>query len=587
MYQDPTGSVHTSWPLGDHVHVAVTEETVGGQLKILDISNPNAIALTDFDNPAPTTSAHNCHVQGNRLYVAWYTRGTRVYDVSDPANISEIGYFDTYPQPATGTYEGNWGVYPHLPSGLIASNDIENGLFLMQYDANAGRIEGVVSSSVTGPLNGAQVEYAPYSLDLTTDATGAYRYAVHPGAGQVVRASAFGHAPDSVTVAVAPSGTTTANITLVKYPAGSISGHITNAVTGLPVQLVELTLTGTPLSTTTNANGDYSFVGVPTLPTAAYTLEVRRYGFVIPRPYPVTVVANANVTKDVQLSPAAAYVDFSAPTGWTVQNDPATTSGFWVFDEPFGTYSSGVPVQTEYDHTLDPENRCAVTGNLHSGGIGDDDVDGGATRLSSPVYDLSGMSAPHIFFYRWYAVNDTQDAWQVEMTDNGGASWHLLDTTVENEAFWKPVDVDLTGIAANPATVQFRFTAQDPPPGQIVEAALDDFTLYDAGGHATGVAVPPIAATALDLAQNFPNPFAGETSIDFAIPRKGAVRIDVYDVRGARVATVVDGELEAGHHRAAWSGVDGSGKRAAAGLYFYELRTKDGVRTKKMVRLAE
>jgi hypothetical protein len=390
-----------------------------------------------------------------------------------------------------------------------------------------------------------------------------------------------------VTVTVAPNGTTTANITLVKYPAGNISGHITNAVTGLPVQLVELTLTGTPFSTTTNASGDYSFVGVPTLPSPAYQLEVRRYGYVIPRPFHLTVVANANVTEDVQLSPAAAYVDFSAPTGWSVQNDPATTSGFWVFAEPFGTYSSGIPVQTEYDHTLDPENQCAVTGNLASGGIGDDDVDGGATRLLSPVYNLSSMAAPHIFFYRWYAVNDVLDPWEVHVSDNGGANWTLLESTTANEAFWKPVDIDLTGMLTNPATVQFRFTAQDPPPGQIVEAALDDFTLYDAGGGGTGVAIPPIAASPLDLAQNFPNPFAGETSIDFAIPHKGAVRLDVYDVRGARVATVVDGDMEAGRHRAAWSGIDGSGKRAAAGLYFYELRTKDGVRTKKMVRLAD
>jgi hypothetical protein len=224
-----------------------------------------------------------------------------------------------------------------------------------------------------------------------------------------------------------------------------------------------------------------------------------------------------------------------------------------------------------------------VTGN-GGGAVGDDDVDGGATRLFSPVYNLSALAQPHAFFYRWYAqATAALDPWQVHVTTNGGASWTLIDSTFFIEAFWKPVDIDLTGITGSATAVQFRFTAEDPPPGQIVEGALDDFTIYDAAGGATGVALPNPAALPLQLAQSFPNPFRKDATIDFAIPSKRPVRLDVFDVRGARVDTVVDAVLEAGRHRVIWDGRDYSGHRAAAGVYYSEL-DGDEVRTRKMVR---
>ena len=116
--------------------------------------------------------------------------------------------------------------------------------------------------------------------------------------------------------------------------------------------------------------------------------------------------------------------------------------------------------------------------------------------------------------------------------------------------------------------MQFRFTAEDPDPGQLVEAALDDFTIYDAGGGATPVRLPE-KAFGLELSQNFPNPFPSRTRIDFTIPSREHVHISVFDVRGARVATLVDEPFEAGRHSAEWDGRTFSGGQAAAGVYFY------------------
>ena len=583
VFADPVGACHSSWPFGDGIHVLMTEETGGGHVKCLDVSNPNAISMVDDYNPAPSSIAHNPHIQGNMAAVSWYTRGTRLLNITDPANLTEIGYLDTYPPNDGGNYSGNWGTFPNFPSGLVASSDITGGLFLFKYEPNAATLDGTVSSSLGGTLAGATVEYTNLGLSQVTAANGYYKFACYPGAGNKIRFSSFGFQSDSINVAVAANGTTTTNVTLTKLPSGAIQGTVRDAATALPIELVEISLVGTPLKTTTNASGVYSFLDVP---SGSYQLQVLRYGYLIPGNIPVTITTGNTLTRDLNLHAAPFYEDFATPAGWTVNNDGSLTSGAWVFGEPWGTYASGQPFQPEFDHTLNPETICAVTGNASVGDIGGDDVDGGATRLLSPVFNLSTMSEPHVFYYRWYAVNDQIDEWVVQVTGNGGANWVELESSPLHDPQWLARDFNLTGLLGSYNAVQFRFIAQDPSPGQVVEAALDDFTIYDANGiGAVGVpgSVPP--RFPLELSQNFPNPFATVTGIHYSIPEKSHVELSVFDVRGARVAVLEDGIMDAGPHEVVWDGKDFTGKKVASGVFFYKLAAADTIHTKKMIRL--
>ena len=80
-----------------------------------------------------------------------------------------------------------------------------------------------------------------------------------------------------------------------------------------------------------------------------------------------------------------------------------------------------------------------------------------------------------------------------------------------------------------------------------------------------------------------PNPFNPRTTIAFALPSSGRVDVDVFDLRGRHVRTLVAGSLDAGTHRTTWDGRDGSGRGAAAGIYFVRVRAAAGVTTAKMV----
>ena len=86
-----------------------------------------------------------------------------------------------------------------------------------------------------------------------------------------------------------------------------------------------------------------------------------------------------------------------------------------------------------------------------------------------------------------------------------------------------------------------------------------------------------------ELGQNYPNPFNPDTRIEFALPEASFVRLEIYNITGARVRTLVNERLSAGRKVAAWDGRDDSGAALASGVYLYRLETGSFRQTRKMV----
>jgi hypothetical protein len=89
-------------------------------------------------------------------------------------------------------------------------------------------------------------------------------------------------------------------------------------------------------------------------------------------------------------------------------------------------------------------------------------------------------------------------------------------------------------------------------------------------------------ASALALEQNAPNPFNPSTRIPFTLDGRERVAIRVYDVRGALVATLHDGDLDEGRHEARWDGRDKGGRPVASGIYICTLTAGKRKLTRKM-----
>jgi hypothetical protein len=78
-----------------------------------------------------------------------------------------------------------------------------------------------------------------------------------------------------------------------------------------------------------------------------------------------------------------------------------------------------------------------------------------------------------------------------------------------------------------------------------------------------------------ELEQNYPNPFNPSTTIKFALPEAGEVKLVIYNSNGQLVRTLYSGEMSAGRFEVEWDGKNESGERVASGVYLYELKARD------------
>ncbi len=131
---------HQGWFTEDQKYFILGDEH--DELRIGINTRSIIFDFTDLDNPkehfiysAATKSIdHNGYVKGNTFYLASYSAGVRFIDIASISNksITEVGYFDTYPDNDDANWHGVWNVYPFFNSGKIVVSDIEKGLFILK-----------------------------------------------------------------------------------------------------------------------------------------------------------------------------------------------------------------------------------------------------------------------------------------------------------------------------------------------------------------------------------------------------------------------------------------------------------------------
>ena len=87
------------------------------------------------------------------------------------------------------------------------------------------------------------------------------------------------------------------------------------------------------------------------------------------------------------------------------------------------------------------------------------------------------------------------------------------------------------------------------------------------------------------LYQNFPNPFNVSTTINYYLPQRSHVTIDIFNLLGQRVRTLVDEEKPAGSYTASWDGTSTGGQSVATGVYLYRIWAGNRIETRKMLLL--
>lgn len=172
-----SGYNHSSWLHADGQRLVFVDETFGTSAKMVDVSDPLDMNITDLFKsellfPDATGSIiHNPFIRGNYVIASYYHDGIQVFDMTDPTNVTQVAYYDTFPSNIDyAGFRGCWGVYPFFPSGTIIGSDISNGLFVVELEGIALEPMGYVSyPSAEINIDGPQTICAGESLTLTLE----------------------------------------------------------------------------------------------------------------------------------------------------------------------------------------------------------------------------------------------------------------------------------------------------------------------------------------------------------------------------------------------------------------------------------
>jgi hypothetical protein len=139
-----------------------------------------------------------------------------------------------------------------------------------------------------------------------------------------------------------------------------------------------------------------------------------------------------------------------------------------------------------------------------------------------------------------------------------------------------PINSDSTELVA---FIQSDRTSPSPTK-RILQATKIRVNDLIATGINDGAEIPK----EFSLQQNYPNPFNAQTQIGFNT-KGGAVKLEVFNITGAKVTTLIDGNLAGGHHAVIWDGRDSRGTSVSSGVYFYRLNDPAGSQVRRMTLL--
>ena len=227
----------------------------------------------------------------------------------------------------------------------------------------------------------------------------------------------------------------------------------------------------------------------------------------------------------------------------------------------------------ENDAATDSNPLCYSTGN-GGGQAGQDDVDGGTVRLTSPAMRLAGLFDAKLTFQYWFfnaGGNTTPNDTFTVRALNNTQSVVVFRQTASEGAWRSSPEISLKNFIALDNNVRIEFSTADAAPGHIVEAAMDVFRVVP---QPTSGVKDDIDASASVVVT--PNPSRDAFALTYAWPGRQRISATVYNALG---------QLMHSETLNAESGVLTLGEAWPSGVYLLTLR--DGLRQSKVLRLVK
>lgn len=475
-----------------------------------------------------------------------------VYDQTDCIDIT--GEVSNIKWPANSAFVGLW-------------NDNRESMMSYIRTTRDGSIHGIVTDEDTGmPLDARVTLIGNSKVTHTDPANGDYYKMADTGIYDIMFES-IGYVTQTVTDVDHVWGTgSVVDVAMAPLATGQLSGTVTDLLGNGLDAFVEIR--------TWPADDIVDAVSTSADDGGAFAFDIY-YG-----DYTVTATAADHFTESQQVTVGETPATMSFELGGMITLYPLEEdfeSGMGVFE---GDWVIGAPGNNSDNCLMEADGIYPNNANL-------------LATVTTPV-DLTNVMDPQAHFSAKWSIEDNWDGVFFEVSTNGGTSWapvavpgHTSGASgqggqtpsgapvFEGEApNWVNCVADLSPYLGE-SDVRFRFRMASDTSVQEDGFFLDNFQIVVVTEELT---TSPTSDTPELVAkvQAYPNPFNPRTTVKYTNPRAGKVLVNVYDVQGRLIRTLVDGDRPAGPGEVSWDGVAQNGRPANSGIYFARFVAADG-----------
>ena len=597
---------HAVWVTDDSKYVVTGDEEAGGYVYIFDIQDFDNINLVSTWYPdevdAEDKSVHNVLIKGDLLYISYYVYGTRILDISDPYNPTEVGYYDWYPG-QSGLYSGNWGTYPLTENGLIYSTDYSgNGFFIMSYpfmgEINFEELNDTENNIDPLSFNVTINESPDYSVDYSS-------FKLYWGIdGMITDSASLTSAGNSYVGSLTPSGENgimhyymafnTQNGERVTKPYGApFSSYKFNIGIDNVSPEVELI---TQVEDQFYPSGSFDVISIASDNIGINSVEL----FWQAGDNQIqSIVCEESHDQDL----GAVYVGSISYNGIA----PGTAIRYWAV----ATDASSQSNQSQSD-----ENHFYISDQYALGNF--------ENESSMDAWDLRDWGRQYVNHIIKWAINDSPNGLYSPNAYNACYLIEPINLTHFTKAYIKfksgellmPGDYGYVQVKrgdspnwTNILTVS-SWNNQEMFERYInLNSYLNEEELYfrllmtsDLSDESQGWYVddinlvlnqdmPPNVNTdsninnipnKLTLNPSYPNPFNPNTKISFDLPKSSKVKLQIVDINGRGIANLLSNSLDSGTYNVNWNGTSDSGVNMSSGIYFIILNVDGSILTQKL-----
>ena len=597
---------HAVWVTDDSKYVVTGDEEAGGYVYIFDIQDFDNINLVSTWYPdevdAEDKSVHNVLIKGDLLYISYYVYGTRILDISDPYNPTEVGYYDWYPG-QSGLYSGNWGTYPLTENGLIYSTDYSgNGFFIMSYpfmgEINFEELNDTENNIDPLSFNVTINESPDFSVDYSS-------FKLYWGIdGMITDSASLTSAGNSYVGSLTPSGengimhyymafnTQNGERVTKPYDAPFSSYKFNIGIDNISPE-VELI---TQVEDQFYPSGSFDVISIASDNIGINSVEL----FWQAGDNQIqSIVCEESHDQDL----GAVYVGSISYNGIA----PGTAIRYWAV----ATDASSQSNQSQSD-----ENHFYISDQYALGNF--------ENESSMDAWDLRDWGRQYVNHIIKWAINDSPNGLYSPNAYNACYLIEPINLTHFTKAYIKfksgellrPGDYGYVQVKrgdspnwTNIMTVS-SWNNQEMFERYInLNSYLNEEELYfrllmtsDLSDESQGWYVddinlvlnqdmPPNVNTdsninnipnKLTLNPSYPNPFNPNTKISFDLPKSSKVKLQIVDINGRGIANLLSNSLDSGTYNVNWNGTSDSGVNMSSGIYFIILNVDGSILTQKL-----